>query len=319
MPSRLYSPFLIALAAMLWGSDLLLRPNALSAGWSPAWVVLGEHLLLSLLFLPVLWRERVTLAGLSKAHWGALLFVAWGGSAVATWLYTKAFTLDFTHALTVILLQKTQPIVAIMLAGWVLKERRQPLFWAWGLAAFIGAYLLIGFQKPPSLSDIHAKQALLALGASALWGAATVAGRSLSAALSPGGLAGARFALAVPVLFLLTLVPNGMPSAPTHSVRFAAIFLLLIVLLPDLLGMVLYYLGLRGTSASVATLAELCYPLTALGIGVFVQHTVVTVSEWLGLGLLIVSVIGLGRKPSVAAPALEMSAIARRPGIIKES
>ena len=93
MPSRLYSPFLIALAAMLWGSDLLLRPNALSAGWSPAWLVLGEHLLLSLLFLPILWHERLNLA-----------------------------------ALTVILLQKTQPIVAILLAGLVLKERCQPLF-----------------------------------------------------------------------------------------------------------------------------------------------------------------------------------------------
>ena len=319
MPSRLYSPFLIAFAAMLWGSDLLLRPNALSAGWSPAWVVLGEHLLLTLLFLPILWRERRTLAVLTQTQWAALLFVAWGGSALATWLYTKAFTLDFSHALTVVLLQKTQPIVAILLAGLVLKERRQPLFWAWCLAAFAGAYLLIPFQKPPSLSDIHAQQALLALGASALWGAATVAGRSLSAVLSPGGLAGARFALAVPVLLLLTLVPNGTAAAPTHSAYFAVMFLLLIVLLPDLLGMALYYFGLRGTPASVATLAELCYPLTALAIGVFVQHTPMSQGEWLGLALLLVAVIGLGQKPGVAAPPLEMPLNVRRPGIIEET
>lgn len=319
MPSRLYSPFLIALAAMLWGSDLLLRPNALSAGWSPAWLVLGEHLILTLLFLPILWSERQKLSALTKTQWAALLFVAWGGSAAATWLYTKAFTLDFSHALTVVLLQKTQPLVAILLAGLVLKERRQPLFWAWGAAAFAGAYLLIGFQTPPSLSDIHAEQALLALGASALWGAATVAGRSLSASLSPGGLAGARFALAVPMLLLLTLVPNGAAAAPTRSIHFAAIFLVLIVLLPDLLGMTLYYFGLRGTPASAATLAELCYPLTALAIGIFVQHTPVTLSQGIGLVLLLLAVIGLGRKPGVAAPALEMPLIARRPGIIEET
>ena len=311
-------PFLIALAAMLWGSDLLLRPNALSAGWSPAWVVLGEHLMLSVLFLPILWRERQRLSALNRTQWGALLFVAWGGSALATWLYTKAFTLDFSHALTVVLLQKTQPVAAILLAGWVLKERRQPLFWAWGAAALVGAYLLIPFQKPPSLHDIHAQQALLALGASALWGAATVAGRSLSAALSPGGLAGARFALAVPVLLCLTRVPTGMAAPPAHTASFAALFLVLIVLLPDLLGMVLYYLGLRGTSASAATLAELCYPLTALAIGVFVQHTPLLPGEWLGLALLVAAVIGLGRKPGVAAPALEMPAIGRRPGIIEK-
>ncbi len=304
---------------MLWGSDLLLRPNALSAGWSPAWLVLGEHLILTLLFLPVLWRERVTLGALTKPQWGALLFVAWGGSAVATWLYTKAFTLDFSQALTVVLLQKTQPVVAILLAWLVLKERRQPLFWIWGVAAFAGAYLLIGFKASPSLSDIHAKQALLALGASALWGAATVAGRSLSASLSPGGLAGARFALAVPVLLALTLVPNGTAAAPTRSVHFAAIFLLLIVLLPDLLGMVLYYFGLRGTPASAATLAELCYPLTALAIAVFVQHRPVTLGQGAGLALLILAVVGLGQKPGVIAPALELPMTAQRPGIIEET
>ncbi len=322
MPTRtvspFLSPFLIALAAMLWGSDILLRPNALSAGWSPAWVVLGEHLALSLIFLPVLWRERRTFAALNRPQWTALLFVAWGGSALATWLYTKAFTLDFSQALTVVLLQKTQPVVAILLAGWLLRERRAPAFWVWCAAAFAGAYLLIGFQKLPSLSDIHAEQALLALGASALWGAATVAGRSLSAALSPGGLAGARFALAVPPLLLLTLVPTGTPFAPTHSVQYAALFLLLIVLLPDLLGMVLYYAGLRGTSASAATLAELCYPLTALAIGIFVQHTPLGLGQGVGLVLLIAAVFGLSRRPGVAAPRLAPVIGARR-GIIEES
>ena len=316
MPSQLLSPFLIALAAMLWGSDLLLRPNTLSSGWSPAWVVLGEHLLLTVLFLPVLWRERQKLASLNKTQWAALLFVAWGGSAVATWLYTKAFTLDFSQALTVVLLQKTQPIVAILLAGLLLGERRGPAFWVWCLAAFAGAYLLIGFQKLPSLADVHARQALLALGASALWGAATVAGRSLSEALSPGGLAGARFALAVPVLLGLTLVPTGTASAPTHSIHFAALFLLL----PDLAGMVLYYFGLRGTPASVATLAELCYPLTALAIGVFVQHTRVLPGQWIGLVLLLTAVVGLAQKPGVAVPRLsKSSAIGVKAGIIEES
>jgi len=66
MPSRLLPPFLIALAAMLWGSDLLLRPAALSTGWSPARVVLGEHLALCVLFAPILWRERRLLAGLRR-------------------------------------------------------------------------------------------------------------------------------------------------------------------------------------------------------------------------------------------------------------
>ena len=287
---------------MLWGGDLLLRPVALSAGWSPAEVVLGEHLVLFVLFAPVLWRERRHLAGLPRKQWGALLFIAWGGSALATVLYTKAFALDFSHALTVVLLQKTQPLVAILLAGWLLREKRTWLFWGWGVAAMAGAYLLIGFQKPPALSDIHTEQALLALGAAALWGASTVAGRSLTAALPPGLLAGARFALAMPVLALLVLISPGASAPHMHSAQYAGLFLMLVVLLPDLAGMCLYYLGLRGTTASVATLAELCYPLTALLIGLFVQHTPVSTVQWLGLALLLVAVAGLGRRSGVTAP-----------------
>ncbi len=241
-------------------------------------------------------------AGLRRRQWGALLFVGWGGSALATWLYTTAFWVAPSHALTVVLLQKTQPLMAIVLAGWVLGERRTGLFWVWCAAALAGAYLLIGFQRPPSLTDIQTKQALFALGAAGLWGAATVAGRSLTAALPPRLLAGARFALAVPILVLLTLVPTGAQAPPTHSAHYAALFLLLIVLLPDLAGMGLYYLGLRGTTASVATLAELCYPLTSLLLGLFVLHTPVTTGQWLGLALLLLAVLGLGRKPGVVAP-----------------
>ena len=299
---RLLSPLLIALAAMLWGSDLLLRPGALSAGWSPAWLVLGEHLGLCLLFLPALWQGRKTLARLNGRQWGALLFVGVGGSALATWLYTEAFTLDFSRALTVVLLQKTQPLIAILLAGWLLRERRTPLFWLWCLLALGGAIGLIGFHKMPSLTDIQVRQALLALGAAALWGAATVAGRSLTPALTPRLLAGTRFALALPALALLTLVPTGQAGPPAHPASHAAVFLLLIVLLPDLAGMLLYYRGLAGTAASVATLAELCYPLTALILGTVVQHTPVRAGQWLGLALLLAAVLGLGRRPGVSAP-----------------
>lgn len=310
MPLRFLSPLLIALAAMLWGSDVLLRSQALSAGWSPARLVLGEHLILCVLFLPALWAGRSEFKRLTRAQWAALLFVGWGGSALATWLYTTAFALDSSRALTVVLLQKTQPVVAILLAGWVLRERRGALFWLWAVGAMAGAYFLIGFQKPPNLRDVQAEQALLALGASALWGVATVAGRLLTPTLTPPRLAGARFAVAVPALALLTLVPTTSYPAPLllpslHAslgpLGYALLFLGLIALLPDLAGMTLYYRGLKGTPASAATLAELCYPLTSLLLGVAVLHAPVTGGQWLGLAVLVVSVLGLTYRPGVSA------------------
>ena len=74
------------------------------------------------------------------------------------------------------------------------------------------------------------------------------------------------------------------------------------MLLPDLAGMGLYYVGLRGTTASVATLAELCYPLTSLLIGLFLQHTRLSPAQWAGFGLLLVAVLGLSLAPSVVSP-----------------
>ena len=280
---------------------MLLRPGALSCGWSPARVVLGEHLLLTLVFLPVLWRGRRDLAALSGAQWGALLFVAWGGSALATWLYTEAFTLG--APLPVILLQKLQPVIALTLAWGLLGERRRAGFWGWCLMALAGAWLLTGITHPPSLGDVHTQQALCALGAAALWGGATVAGRLLTPALSPSLLAGSRFALAVPLLALfvwLTPPPGGaVLPAPVPSPVHAVWFLLLIVLGPDLAGMGLYYAGLRGTPASVATLAELCYPLTSLLIGLCIQHTLLSPAQWTGFGLLLVAVFGLSLAPGL--------------------
>lgn len=326
------STVLIALAAMLWGVDLLLRPLALSAGWSPAGVVLGEHLLLTGAFAGVLWRGRALLAGLSRRQWGALLCVAWGGSALATWLYTLGFNLDLRHALNVVLLQKVQPLVALVLAGAILGERRVAGFWPLCGVAVLGACLIVVYDPYgtysaaelgrrhgvlvtrfvwPSPGDLHARQALCALGAAALWGAATVAGRPLTRALPPAVLTGARFALAVPALLLLLLVPVAHAQPATHGALYALLFLAVIVALPDLAGMELYYQGLRGTSASVATLAELCYPLTSLLLGLAVLGAPMGWGQLVGLGLLLGAVLALGRRPlvvreerkSYAAPA----------------
>ncbi len=295
------SNLLIALAAMLWGGDLLLRPPALAMGWSPAGLVLAEHLLLAAIFAWPLWAGRAALRRLTRGEWGLLLFVSWGGSAAATWLYTVSFTLG--PPLTSLLLQKTQPVFALILAGWALKERRAPGFWVWCVLALAGAYALVGVSALPSLSDVRWLQAGCALGAALLWGGATVAGRALTRSLSAWTLAGARFALAVPVLALLAF---AAARGGTHEALGAGVpghwgLLLAIVLLPDLLGMALYYRGLRDTPASVATLAELCYPLTALMIGVTVQHAHLKTEQWLGLALLVGSVLRLAYRPDVAA------------------
>lgn len=294
---------------MLWGGDLLLRPPALKSGWSPGFLVLAEHLLLTVVFAGPLWAGRAALRKLTQGQWGLLLFVSWGGSALATWLYTLSFTLG--APLTSLLLQKTQPVFALILAGWALKERRAPGFWVWCGLALVGAYALTGVTAVPSWGDMRWRQAGCAVAAALLWGAATVAGRALTGVLPAWALAGARFALAVPALALLAFVTRGGGGNGTAGVGGAGSWGLLaaIVLLPDLLGMALYYRGLKNTPASVATLAELCYPLTALVIGVCVQHAHLGTGQWLGLALLAGSVLRLAYRPEVTAALPEVDGL----------
>ena len=263
--SPTYAPWLIALAAMLWGSDLLFRARIVQAGWPAADIVWTEHLILTAAFAVPLMLGRRRLAALTGRQWNALAFLGIGGSALATWLYTTAFTLDYSRALTVVLLQKTQPVFALLLASVVLRERRTNTFWVWCVLAFLGTGLLVVMDKdfdPHGLGSVQWKQALLALGASAIWGAATVVGRPLSFVLTPALLSGVRFALALPALTVLALF-FPMPPTAARTPEIGGL-LLLIALVPGLLGMWLYYRGLSGTTASVATLAELCYPLTSL-------------------------------------------------------
>ena len=111
---------LVAFGAALWGTDAVLRVPLLEV-MSPAAIVLSEHLVLLLYSVPAVVLGWGVLAGLRASQWVALLIIAWGGSALATLLFTTAFVLG--NPTVVILLQKTQPLFAIALAHVLLRER----------------------------------------------------------------------------------------------------------------------------------------------------------------------------------------------------
>ena len=89
--------------------------------------------------------------------------------------------------------------------------------------------------------------------------------------------------------FLLALAAHeGIPSI-SHGVNLGSLFpVLLIVIFPDALGMLLYYIGLKRTPASLATLAELAFPATALIISLGDRSQALNLAQWVGLGLLLV-------------------------------
>ena len=287
---------MVSIAAMLWALDLFFRPKAQAGGLSDIQIVLFEHVALVLLFIPSLIKHQAEWRKLSLRGWAGLGFIAIFGSAIATIMISMAYRSG--SPLLTALLQKTQPIFAIILAGVLLGEKRKPLFWPLFVGALAGTYLLaFGFGRVEFSSK--AAPVFLALGAAAIWGTCTVIGRLAIKNLTPSVVAGWRFLIALPFLVALNL-GNGFSSMGAHVNGVTIGLVLAIVVFPDALGMMFYYTGLKRTPASLATLAELAFPATALLVSLIDQKQSLNYVQAIGLGTLLVCLHLIQSSRSVA-------------------
>ncbi len=262
--SRPWALVWVGAGASLWGTDTFFR-RPLAMSLSSPQIVLCEHLILSLVLLPAFWRARSEWRALRLSQWGAVLGIAWGGSALGTICFTEAIKLGNPTA--AVFLQKTQPLFAAFLAALLLGERLQRRFWICLLFTVAGVYLVsfgespAFFANPAILAPGRAAAALLALGAAALWGASTVFGRFVLQSVSFLTLTALRILCATPLLAAFAWF--GRRQIEVHLQTRQWVSLALMALVPGLLGLVVYYRGLRGTRASLAALAELSFPATA--------------------------------------------------------
>lgn len=302
---------LVALGASIWGTDTLLRAplGAAFLPVLPVLLVLGEHLVLAFYAVPAVLRGWREILMLDLGRWGALAVVGWGGSAVATILFTtglfRAFEVGEGSVNTVLLLQQTQPIFAVTAAAIVLRERLTILYVPIFAVAALGAYLLAfgnletGLLAPfTQVGQARLGFALAALGAAALWGTSTAMGRYLGERLSFQTLAGARFLIALPLLFVLAavMVPDPVGGFVEGITRpGVAGSLVLIALLPGLAGLLVYYRGLRSTPASYATLAELAYPATGVALNWIFLGQPLTAAQGIGVAFVVGAILAMNR------------------------
>lgn len=281
LESKVSGFLLVALGAALWGTDAIFRLGLALQLPAPTLVFL-EHVVLAAVTLPVLWRGRDQLRQMNRGDWISALVVGAGSSTLATVLFTSAFR--YGDPTTPLLLQKVQPLVAVAAASVILGERLLPRY-AWFLAGGLTGAYLVAFPDPTAASVSALTPALLALGAAFFWGMGTVLGRRLSAPLSFSTLTALRFAVGLPAAALLVAIAPG-PAELSGLSGSDLLAVLLLALVPGLLALSLYYLGLRSTPASAATLAELAFPLTAAGINYLAFGTVLTPSQLVGMALL---------------------------------
>jgi drug/metabolite transporter (DMT)-like permease len=259
----------VAVAAMLWASDAYFR-NQLVKHLTANEIVVAEDALVALFLLPVLIRNWGEVRRLGPRAWVAVGLIAAGAQALATILFTKSFSYGMYSETFV--LQQTQPLIAITLAWIVLGERRRPWFWPAVAVALVAVYMVvqapyISLQHPfapiTALSQGRTEAGLYALGAAVLWASGTVLGRYALGTISFWSMTALRFSVALPVLIAIVLVSEGAAGFTHYTFTDFVPNLLGIALVPGLLALLLYYRALAKTPASLATIAEMAYPVAA--------------------------------------------------------
>jgi DME family drug/metabolite transporter len=282
--SRVPGVVLVSVAAAMWGLDGLIR-KPLSESTSPYTIVFGEHVVLVLLTLPLLAAAMTALWRAGPRYVGAGIIVGAGASAIATILFTKAlFHGDF---ITVVVLQKVQPLIAVLGAWLVLKEQPRSGFAWFMLPALVGVWLI----ALPHPLDPHAHGLVPiaeTLAAAVLWGLGTVFGRYLGRKLPFEHVSTVRFGFGL----IASACALPIVGAAAYSNAHDSFWIAVLALVTGFFALGLYYYGLRRTPALLAALGELAFPVTAAIVGIFVFDSSLRWTQWVGVVLTVV-VIGL--------------------------
>jgi DME family drug/metabolite transporter len=289
---------LVAIAAAMWGTDPIIR-KPLSTTTSATTIVFGEHVVLVLLTLPML---APALRAMVRAGWRYIVcavIVGAGASALATILFTEAlFHGDF---ITPVVIQKVQPLVAVLGAAVVLGERPRSRF-VWFLVPALLGFWLVNQPHPLEPTAQGLIPILQATGAAVLWALGTVLGRYLGRKLEFHQILTLRFFFGLIASAIALQVMNAKTYAGAHD----SLWIAYLAIVTGLLALGLYYYGLKRTPAVLASLAELTYPAVAVIAGIYAYNAHLRWTQWLGVAIIItvVSLLPVQRRRTlVAVPA----------------
>jgi drug/metabolite transporter, DME family len=302
--SRSVATLLVAVAASLWGLDTWIRVP-LAHSTKVATIVFGEHVVLVLLTLPFLGAALVAVFRLGWRHVLAAVVIGAGSSALATILFTQAL-FDGHDFVTPVVLQKVQPVIAVVCAAVMLGERPRRRFLLFFVPALVGTWLL-GVKDHPLHPTVHGlKPTLYALAAAALWALGTVLGRYLARDMRFHHVATLRFAFGLAGSAVALLVLNAPAFASGHDTFWIGV----LALVTGFIALGLYYYGLQRTPAVAATLAELAFPISATLVGYFRFDQSLTNLQWVGLALtsLVVALLPARPRDAVDVPAVPAAA-----------
>lgn len=284
----------IGIAAIMWGFDgVVLTPRLYNLEVS--YVVFVLHLLPFLLMNLFLFREYRHLKQFTRADLITFLLISLTGGAIGTLAIVKAlFLLNFNHLSIVVLLQKLQPIFAIILATTWLGERLRKSFIIWALLAMTGGYLLtFGFATPDLKTGENTVYAsLLALLAALSFGSSTVLSKKI---LSRYNFVTSTFYRYGFTSLIMLCIMFGFGSFGQVALTTGEnwLYIGIISLTTGSGAIFLYYYGLRNVKAIMATISELLFPVSAVVFDYLINGSLLSPLQWIAASVMVYSIIRL--------------------------
>ncbi len=287
-------PVFILIAATLWAFDGLIRQHLYSL--PPITIIFFEHLIGLIILSPFVYKYifKTTLA--KREWWLIILISVLSGLFGTLWFTTALGKVHFISISVVFLLQKLQPIFAVATARIFLKEKLDKRYIKWAVLAIVAAYFVTFKNGYVNLATGEGTviAALYALGAAFAWGSSTTFSKMLLGRVSAKLSIFFRFFITTiivfPVLFLSGKIQSL--SAPTAS-QFG--WLALIAISTGMVALLIYYKGLAKTPVHISTILELTFPFIAILLDMILNHTILSLSQWIAAFILVFSIYQISR------------------------
>jgi drug/metabolite transporter (DMT)-like permease len=313
--SASYGPWLVGLGAALWGTESAWR-IPLNELFDAKVIVFWEHVLILIMFLPILIPHLPEIPKVRLATWGYLLFSGFAGSAVGTIFFTLA--LKYGNATVVNVILNIQPVISTLGAFLLFHDRLAPRFFLYaGVAIISGIFVSV---EHPALIGVSFERAGLNLGTgyalvcALFWGLATVAGRGVMIGMSLRLASSLRVVIGLTCMTLILLAYGKLHGAalwPVAAQAHAAKAIVLLVLLASVSGgipLLIYFQGLRLTRASTAGYFEMMQTLAAVCITWGVFHARLHLHQVIAATVLIVAVAMVHQVQQQVEPRQAMNA-----------
>jgi len=295
--SAVYGPWLVGLGAALWGTESAWR-IPLNQLFDARVIVFWEHVLILIMFLPILVPRLQEISSINARTWGYLLFSGFAGSAVGTVFFTLA--LKYGNATVVNVILNIQPVISTIGAFLLFGDRLAPRFFIYAAVAII-AGIFVSVAHPMLIGASFERAGLnvgtgYALICALFWGLSTVAGRGVMIGMSLGLAASLRIVVGLVCMILILLAYeklNGIALWPAIAQVHATKAIILLIFLASVSGgipLLIYFQGLRLTRASTAGYFEMMQTLAAVCITWGVFHASLQLHQVIAAIVLIVAV-----------------------------